>query len=319
MRFWKEQLADVVLLGALPADTAAAIIEDRVQAPVDARTHRTIVQGEWRASARADPDWWTRGVRDGTFMDVGGVLTSHGDLRAGPALSELLQTRIDRLPRAGKAQGAELLAEAAAFTMPIDIASTVCDAASDGAVLRGRDARRSPTPNSRLPSSSRTRCTARCSPTGCTPNTCARSSCLWSKPATAPTPHDAEDSVRAAGWLVKLGDRSQPTMILAAARRAFDHSDLTLAAHLARAAADQVPGSPADLLLRRIDAILLGEAATTPSRPQQPVAIEQEALSAHDRFVVGGTTGHGGDRASSTTRSTASTTRETPTRWPRCN
>ena len=42
LRFWKDELADVVLLGSLPVDAAAAVIEARVQAPVNTRTHTQL-------------------------------------------------------------------------------------------------------------------------------------------------------------------------------------------------------------------------------------------------------------------------------------
>ena len=218
-------------------------------------------------------------------MDVGGVLAWRGDLHAGPALSELLQTRIDRLLEPARAGGR---AAGGGGTDADEVASAVCGAAAIDAVLRAGIARRSPTPDGALVELAHPLYGQMLADRMRAERLHALLTAVVEASGRA-GPRDAEDSVRTAGWLVKLGDRSQPTMILAAARRAFDHSDLTLAAHLARAAADAGAGLPAELLLRRIDAILLG-AAHGALDSEQPAAIEQEALSAHDRFVVGAVT-----------------------------
>ncbi len=182
-----------------------------VGAPVDARTHAQL-----HAASAGHPlaliELVDAGVRDGVFIDVGGVLAWRGDLRAGPALSELLQTRAST-GWVSPPAGAELLA--AAGPIPVEIATAVAPTALD-AVLRAGIARRSPSPDGALVELAHP-LYAHLLVDRMRPERVRGLLTAVVEASERAGVHDAESGVRTAGWLVKLGDRTQPAVIFAAA------------------------------------------------------------------------------------------------------
>ncbi|MCC7076898.1 MAG: AAA family ATPase [Acidimicrobiia bacterium] len=279
-RFWKDDVARVIVLGVLTPEAAVALVETQVGAAVDARTHMQL----HRASGGhplALIELVDAGLHDGAFLDVGGVLAWRGDLRAGPALAELLHTRIDRLSEAERAV-ADLLA--AAGPIPAGLAAEVAGSQGVDALLRSGMAQRSVAGDGLLDLAHPLYAQLlgdRMRPEDV--RSLLSSLVAVSEQAGG---DDPESRVRTAAWLVKLGDHSHPALLYTSARRAFDHGDVDLADHLAHAALQAGAGLPAELLLRRIDALLRGPSSEV-VETSTPVAVYEDALARHDRFIVG--------------------------------
>lgn len=281
MRFWKDDLADVLTLEPLAETESIELVEGMLAAPVDALTHTQLHEASG-GNPLALEELVDAGLRDGRFVDVGGVCSWRGPVHAGPALSQLLHRRFELLSTRARA-GAELLAVGG--PMPLDLAAAVAGrdalaAAIAEQVVRSIDLPRGTTvelvhplygsvlADDLDPSQSRSLLDA-----------------LVSE-AMGRSRRDPELDARTAAWLVQLGDRSRPAVMLAAAKRAFDHSDLGLASHLARAAADAGAAAPAELLLHRIAAIVGRDDPPEPPAVDQ-AAVESTAMAVHDRFALG--------------------------------
>ena len=282
-RLRKDELAVVVPLGPLDVAGVAAMVEDLTGRPVEQRTHARL-----HDACRGNPlflrELVLAGLAQGAFRDVGGVLSWTGELTGGPTISEVIGARLNALDPSVR-ECAE--AVAVAGTVPVAILERVCSPLVVAAALRA-GAVRTRVENGRAVIEPGHPLYApvllATTPTG-------RFSGVLDAlvdAAMARGPRDRADEVRIASWLVARADRSHPELLLAAARRAFDATDVHLAERLALAAADAGAGPGAELLLHRVGAVL---GRGTPA-PAAAVGVDettpvQEAMAGADAFFFG--------------------------------
>lgn len=282
-RLQKDELAVVVPLAPLDARGVAAMVEDITGRPVEQRTHSRL-----HDASRGNPlflrELVLAGLAQGAFADVGGVLAWTGELAAGPTLSEVIAARLAALDPAVR-ECAE--AVAIAGTVPAAILERVSSPLVVAAALRA-GAVRTRVENGR----------AVIEPGHplYTPVLLAATSTQRSSEvldalvdaAMARRPRDSADEVRIASWLVARADRAHPELLLAAARRAFDATDVHLAERLAVAAVDAGAGPEAEVLLHRVGAVL-GRGAPAPAATAgtDENTLVQEAMAGADAFFFG--------------------------------
>jgi DNA-binding NarL/FixJ family response regulator len=282
VRFWKDDLAQIVEVGPLSAASSALLVEELVNAPVD-----TLTQTRLLAASGGSPlllrELIAHGRSSGSLEDVGGVWAWTGALAPGPNVAAVIRARLADLDPAARG-----VAERIAVAGPLPVAlleraeqSLAIEAARRTGVLRDRPHGAGgivelahplygPVLTEGLPSE-------RCQ------QFLEQLVAIAEPLATG----DGELEVLLAAWLVRLADRSHPELLIATAERAFSRADLAAAERLARAAVAAGGGARAERVAARVETFRGGGEGPAPGeREGKPIGFEA-AIARAEAFFVG--------------------------------